>query len=581
MSQLLRSLVAIVVFCTLLGYVGTARSAGTDPKATPTHKQLRTIKPKHGDRELTLWMFCLGPGGDLWTSVSDESRYQPIGPDGQALGLRGAAYHAIQVYDADGKLKFEYPLPFVASAINFAPDGTLFVAGHGKLARLSAAGEILLEGTAPNIGNLDEFKVKIVAQAKKEREANVKNFSKQLETITKNLEKKVERIDQLEEELKDLKDAELTKQETRIRSEKTQKQVLITQKRQMESIVKNFESRPISAEQSLQQYLTIPAIAATSDNLFVVTSALNGRGYEVWRTNHQFLEGEVVKRDLMGCCGNMDIQSRDAGFVACENTRFRLTAYDREGKEQASFGKRDRTLASGFGSCCNPMNCLTLSNGDYLVAESSIGNIKRFNTSGEFLGIVGKARISGNCKHVSLGYDESRNRYYMLNQDKNHICVLVPRSEAPELTEEERMAKDAKEGLGKKIVGRWQLENKDDKQESSKNDAYSSLLRGQKWNRVTEVEFLQDETIKINGSIYQRLGNAALSWECIGQQVDRLQFSILSDGVEFETLSVNFKGDDQIQFNGGSYLPSDSTFERVKPSAAAATPDEKAAAANK
>ena len=52
----------------------------------------------------------------------------------------------------------------------------------------------------------------------------------------------------------------------------------------------------------------------------------------------------------------------------------------RHGRTQGNFGKRDRTSRAGFGSCCNPMNSLSMSDGTVLTAESSIGHIKRFDT---------------------------------------------------------------------------------------------------------------------------------------------------------------------------------------------------------
>ncbi len=99
------------------------------------------------------------------------------------------------------------------------------------------------------------------------------------------------------------------------------------------------------------------------------------------------------------------------------------------------------------------MNVRCCSNGDILTAESSIGTIKRFSKSGELLGVVGKARIGGGCKHVAVAVDEKRDRYYMMNVDKDHICVLVPLSEAPEMTSEEALADAARKGLAKKLIG--------------------------------------------------------------------------------------------------------------------------------
>jgi hypothetical protein len=559
MRQFLRSIVAIVVSFSVAFSVQAAVPSG-DAQSLPTHKQLRTIKPKHAERDVTLWTFSLAKGGDLWLSVSTEPRYAQVHVLGKPAAANQEQFQGVQVYDPDGQLKAEHPLKFNATAINFAPDGSLFVAGQGRLAHLSAGGELLAEGPTPNIDDPEEFKKKVVEQAKVQRKQYAEQYRKQAQGYAK-------QVEQLEK-----------KSETdRTEQEQAQLEALKQQKQQFEQIADNFGKQEVDPESTVLDSLTIPGIAATSEHVFVVVSSTSGRGYEVWRTNHQFADGKVVRSGLSGCCGNMDVQARDDGFVACENTQFKVVSYSRDGKQLSSFGKRDRSAPEGFGSCCNPMNCLSLAGGEFLVAESSIGNIKRFDAQGKFLAMIGKARISGSCKHVSLGFDDARNRYYMMNQDKNHICVLVPLAEAPVVTEEERLSQEARQGLGKKLVGHWRLENAKPKAEKkTAESALANLLRVRRGQADDiEAEFLENDSAKITGGMFANFAADSLSWECVEQSGSVLQISVFLDGVEFQTLRVKFTDDDHLQFENSPYFPQFKTFVRAtdKPTEASAAED--------
>ena len=540
-----RFLIALAVY---FGCVCGAALAAESAPSSPTHKQLRTIKPRHGDHDLTLLNFVLDKQGDLWISVADTPRYAVPVPVAQDSGKPKDSFVGIQVYDPEGKLKAEYPLEFSATAMSLAPDGTLFVSGQGKMARLSPAGEVQAQASTPNIGDVEEFKAKVVEQAKAQQKQFAEQYEKQVEAFA-------QQVEQLEKK----------KEDERTPVENARLEMFKRQKKSMESVVENMTNQKIDPESTMLNNLAIPGLAATAEHVFVTVRSLNGRGYEVWRTNHELADAKMVRDGLSGCCGNMDIQPREDGFVACENTKFEVVSYNPEGERLASFGKRDRTAPDGFGSCCNPMNCLSLAGGDYVVAESSIGNIKKFSADGKFLGIVGKARISGGCKHVSLGFDEQRDRYYMMNQDKNHVCVLVPLSEAPAVTEEERQAQDAKAGLGKKLAGHWRPEKastKVDKQPKP-NALQRLLVRNRNGSTDVEAEFLADGSAKLSGGSFAGLAEASMTWECVSQADDVLTLSLLLDGVEFQTLRVKFLDDDHMQVEDSPYFPAGKTYLRV------------------
>lgn len=546
--------VAVMLISGSLAY-GDSSSSKSDDKSAPedkakaTHKQLRVIKPMRDGKPVTLFNYCLDRSGDLWMSISTGSRHQDPG-----IGSSSEVVNAVQVYDPDGKLKAEYPIGFKATAINFALDGTLLVSGEGKIARLDSSGKVLKESATPNITNLEDFKKEIVEAAKKEQEKSNEAMNKQIEMM----EARIKSI-----ESKEPDEAKRNAQDKSIiRTLKAQ----LTRIKQMVDMNRNS----MSPEALLSYKLAVPGVAGTAKEVYVVLSVVSGYGYQVWRTNYNFEEGKVVADKLAGCCGNMDVQARGEGFVTCENGEFKVVAHDREGKTEGSFGKRDRTAADGFGSCCNPMNCSILDNGDYIVAESSIGNIKKFSTEGKFIGVVGKAKISGGCKHCAVGFDEKKNRYYMMNEDRNHVCVLVPIAEAPELTEDERLAKEAKEGLAKQLVGEWRADKAS--AASSSASPLDGLLNFNGGPNATkkdlQMTFQENGVAKIVGGMFDSLGNREMTWEPVQQKQGNLEFALYLDGVEFGTLQVKFDGDDRVEFKGNNnyYLNGTKALVRAKSS---------------
>jgi hypothetical protein len=65
----------------------------------------------------------------------------------------------------------------------------------------------------------------------------------------------------------------------------------------------------------IKQMGKINSLAVAKDELFVTTSASQGFGYEIWRTNRDFEEPKRVKSKLNGCCGQLDIQSDGENLI--------------------------------------------------------------------------------------------------------------------------------------------------------------------------------------------------------------------------------------------------------------------------
>jgi hypothetical protein len=291
----------------------------------------------------------------------------------------------------------------------------------------------------------------------------------------------------------------------------------------------------------------ITALAVTEKDVFV---CVTGNGYEVWRSDHDFKEPTKVLDRLSGCCGQMDIQASGDQLLVAANTKFQVAIHDRDGQPVSSFGKRDREAVDGFGSCCNPMNIRCCSNGDVLCAESSIGNIKRFNAAGELVGFIGKAKIGIGCKHVAVAHDDVRDRYYMMNVDKGNILVLLPLAEVPEFTEEELASKAAAEGLGKKLIGEWTTAQAPKKENRTDEEKIQALTRPNgPFHRIT---FQPGGKLTVQGGMLGQYSNN-LSWVAVKQEGEQLTVSIQMSGADWLEFQFQFSGEDELSVKSQAF----------------------------
>ena len=502
-----------------------------------THKQARVIKPMNGEQPVALNTFCLDKDGNILACVGGTSVQYVVNPDGSQAAKTIEAPQQLQFYSAEGLLTRSVDLPFRPTAINLAPDGSIFVAGAGKVTHLNSEGKLLATVDSPHVGDMDSFRERIEEAAKKQQEENSTRYRDQIVLIEERIKTSKEKPE-----------AELTELEKRRLATYEQQKALY--ELQLKAIETSGNHRAATSEQAINRKLGITAVAVTNKDLFLCTNSIEGTGYEVWRMTHEFSEPVRVVEKLGGCCGQCDIQATDDHLVLAENTKFKVALLDRDGKRLTDFGKGDRKAIDGFGSCCNPMNVRCCDNGDILTAESSIGTIKRFSKTGELLGVVGKARIGGGCKHVAIAFDASRNRYYMMNVDKDHICVLVPNAEAPESTPEELLARAAREGLGRKLVGTWSLDGKSQDEPKTNEDsakekvvkvAASVRLRSDPYSS-TYLRFEPD------GKLISREAATTsddTGWECLREVGNTLHVSKIQGNIQYYEYKIEFVSDNE------------------------------------
>jgi hypothetical protein len=545
------------------------RATAAEPSSEPTHKQARSIAPLIGEAKAGLNTFCLGNDSNLWMAVSN---------------LQESNKGAIVVYTGEGKKMREIPLNFVPQAMNFGPDGHLFVAGSGKIAKLDPSGNMLLEKDAPNLGNSEEMMEKMKEAQKKQLE----DLTAQYKKLSEQLELQITKFEKVPE---DETEKDKTRRERRLK-------LLMAQKEQYADLEKNVAASFASqmSTGAMQRMMRATGLAVTAKDVFVSLPQQTGYGYSIHRLTHDLDDPTTVINSISGCCGQLDIQSDGEHLIVAENTAFQVRFYDRDGKKLSGFGSRDRNKADGFGSCCNPMNIRCCSNGEILTAESSIGHIKRFSAEGEFLGFVGTASIGGGCKHVAIGFDSKRNWHYMMNVDRSTVAVLVPKDLAPAETDEEKLTREAMQGLGKKLVGTWERvkDGKDNK--SAEVNGYPSEMFDQ-WNHLEfaasgalsnapKTTPSKDADPKSNkpgilGALLSALSGSSSEstsapvgdgsskrWKAIQQKDNQLEFVIIEDSIQGFGAVVEFVNDDEAKLSwfygdASSKMGMDATYKRI------------------
>ena len=68
-------------------------------------------------------------------------------------------------------------------------------------------------------------------------------------------------------------------------------------------------------------------------------------------------------------------------------------------------------------------------NGDVLTAESE-GFVKRFNSKGEFVALIGKRPLSGGCKNVPVPASPDGKLIYMCDQPGSQIVIFAEKTKS-------------------------------------------------------------------------------------------------------------------------------------------------------
>src|SRR5438132_1228813 len=324
------------------GYDAEQRAAAAarqkDAAWKPSCSEVGVIQIGDSKKPGALKNFCLNAEGNILACFAATAA-GPNNPSG------------IRVYSPKGELLKTLPLQIKPGAICVAKDGSIFVAGDGRLLKLDANGKVLASAASP--------------------------VAKEPVAIGKETEEMVR---------------EMVKQSKR-----------------------PFKEEMVSMKASLEERRgNVTGLAVTEQDVFMAVPAPSDFTYRVYRFDQALKNPKLVVEKLRGCCGQMDIQAHDGKLWIPHNARHSVESRSRDGNELSKFGNAGRVKANDFGGCCEPKNLRVLANGDILAAESGPPTcIKRFSASGKFKEVVAVADGSkGDCVRVTVEMSPDGNRYY-------------------------------------------------------------------------------------------------------------------------------------------------------------------------
>ena len=325
-----------------------ARAREKDSAWKPSCSEVELIQIGDSKRPGALKNFCLKAEGNLLACYAPSER----------------TAGAIRVYSPKGELLKTLPLEIKPGAICVAKDGSIFVAGDGRVLKLDASGKVLASADSP------VAKEKVIIG--KETEEMIRQMATQQQRPFADL---------------------LAEMKT------------------------NLEHR--RAE--------VTGLAVTDQDLFMAAPSPSDFTFRVYRLDQALQNPKLVVEKLRGCCGQMDIQAHDEKLWIPHNARHTVENLDRDGKELSKFGKAGRVKATDFGGCCEPKNLRVLANGDILAAESGPPTcIKRFSSSGEFKEVVALVKnANGDCVRVTVEVSPDGKRYYLLDTTRDAIRVFA------------------------------------------------------------------------------------------------------------------------------------------------------------
>ncbi len=371
----------------------------TDPAWTPSHVEVGVIRVRDDARPAPLNNYCLDTAGNILACCGGmEFEYLTDDNGEWTVKTRDHACE-IRVFSPEGELRETWPLEFTPQAIARDQSGTLFVAGDGRLARLSRDGSIELCVDAPWLAPPKPA----ADEAKPDAEGGEKPAEESADPA------KV--WDAVGRAVLGLPEGEPSGESDAARKQAERIEAL--QARMMARRQREFTS-----------------IAIDGDDVYVV--GMSQTGYAVWRTDRDFKAGEKIVDRLRGCCGQMDLRARDGVLYIAENGRHHVARYDRTGQSLGDWGRMDRQAADGFGGCCEPKNVCFDAEGNVLTSESGRPeSVKRFTADGKFLGVVAAPKFEGGCVRMTLAVSPDGTCLYVLNATQGSIHRFLDKRVLP------------------------------------------------------------------------------------------------------------------------------------------------------
>jgi sugar lactone lactonase YvrE len=367
-----------------------------DPAWQPTHAQVGVIRVSPKPKSDFVHCFCLDAEGNLLVGCGGKREHVEADTSGKMVVRTESDPNEVRIYTPEGVLTKTLKVGTVPQAIAVLPDGTAFIAGDGKVEKLLIDGNVHVAMTP----------LPSLAEKKPAEEAEKKDKTKSDNPKEKKSTAKVSIITALGEATG----------------------VLVAEREAADNQGEDAKAQAAAMEQYRR---IVTGLAVTDTEVFVVSLGSQGWGYSVWRMDHDLKHPKEIITGLTGCCGQMDIQAAGGDLWIPENGRHRVTRYDRDGKKLASFGKRDRKAADGFGGCCEPKNLAIGPGGDIFTAESGEPVVvKRFSSEGKFQNVVAIPKYKTGCVHVCVAASQD-GRIFILNPGESTIHVFADQRKVP------------------------------------------------------------------------------------------------------------------------------------------------------
>jgi hypothetical protein len=374
----------------------------SDVKMSPsddaqTHEFKKAVKVRSADGRFGVQTFCVDNQGRVLGLVGQPRYFD---------GSKSSGSCEVHVLSPLGEPISVWNLDMIGQSINAATDGTVYVAGNGSICKLAADGKVLKRLELPHIAEFLKNKEGLRKQAEEQSRQQAKN----IESIRVQFKERIKRLEAKSED-------KLTRAE---------KRNLEQYRRSLEMF--NSDSQRPSVDAVVQSIMTrlriINSVAVSDRDVFIVCGETTGYGYSLWRLDRDFQHPTQVLKGMRGCCGQMDAQVQGNDVLVAENCAHAFARYDRDGKKLGQWGKMSQGGdVKCFGGCCNPMNVRCAANGDVLTAESE-GFVKRFNSKGEFVALIGKRPLSGGCKNVAVATSPDGKLIYMCDQPGSQIVIF-------------------------------------------------------------------------------------------------------------------------------------------------------------
>jgi hypothetical protein len=387
-------------FETLFGLNSSSTAKEPSDSGPSTHAFKKGVVVRSADGRMSILSFCLNKDGQIVALLGSEFGY---GGGRHAMDESG-----VKLLSKDGDSLKEWKVDFAAQSINVGPDGSVYVAGSGVIAKFSPDGKLLKKLELPHIAEFLKNKDKIRKSAEEEarqRNESFKNF----------VAASKERIKRLEKKPADKRSASETRAIAQLKTSIRLMEKDQTDEASIDSIVQQITGR----------LRIINSVAVSDRDVFIVCGENTGYGYSVWRMDHDFAGAKQIMKGIQGCCGQMDVQVLGDDLLVAENCKHSFARFDRDAKKIGEWGGRATGDDKGkcFGGCCNPMNVRCGPNGDIFTAESE-GIVKRFSGKGDFVALVAKRPLSGGCKNVAVAASADGRFVYCCDKPGSRINIF-------------------------------------------------------------------------------------------------------------------------------------------------------------